>query len=373
MPLRSTDVDVAHEHARAVSLAAGDGVLVSVIVNNYNYARFLGTAIASALAQTYLNTEVVVVDDGSTDSSAKIAQSYGSRIILVLKKNGGQGSAFNEGFTRSSGQIVIFLDSDDYLFPTAVEEVVAVYRPDAAKVHYRLTVVSADGQPIGQHPPPDAPLHDGDVVPILLERGHYTTPVGSGNAYSRSALERVLPVPEEDFRYGADGYVIATVPFYGSVIALNTPLAAYRFHGNNYSGMPGVLDVGRFHYAITHHNAVERAIARAARDIGVESRSGLMLRYPGHVEARISSLRMDPSSHPIPGDRRIVLTLRGIVATWRYADVSIVRRVVDTAWFVGVGSIPRGLAEHLIAWKYVRSSRPRIVQAVVRQIRRWIG
>src|ERR1700757_584817 len=67
----------------------------TVVINNYNYGQFLGTAIESALGQTYANTEVVVVDDGSTDDSREIIASYGDRVRAVLKSNGGQASAFN--------------------------------------------------------------------------------------------------------------------------------------------------------------------------------------------------------------------------------------------------------------------------------------
>src|SRR3954451_20463787 len=95
--------------------------LVSIVIDNYNYARFLPEAIESALAQTYPDTEVIVVDDGSTDDSREIIASYGSRVRPVLKTNGGQASAFNAGFAASRGDVVLFLDSDDTLFPEAVE------------------------------------------------------------------------------------------------------------------------------------------------------------------------------------------------------------------------------------------------------------
>src|SRR6266446_10892486 len=94
--------------------------LASVIVNNYNYARFLREAIDSALDQTYRNTEVIVVDDGSTDGSREIIASYGDRIIPVLKENGGQNSALNAGFLLSRGNVMLVLDSDGVVFSTAV-------------------------------------------------------------------------------------------------------------------------------------------------------------------------------------------------------------------------------------------------------------
>ena len=79
------------------------GPRVSVVVNNFNYERYLGEAIDSALAQDHDDVEVVVVDDGSTDGSADVVRAYGSRVVPVLKPNGGQGSAFNAGFAAATG------------------------------------------------------------------------------------------------------------------------------------------------------------------------------------------------------------------------------------------------------------------------------
>src|SRR5690242_13648165 len=93
--------------------------LASVVVNNYNYARFLPEAIDSALDQTWAETEVIVVDDGSSDRSREIIAGYGDRIVRVFKENGGQNSALNAGFSRSRGDVILFLDSDDALLPTA--------------------------------------------------------------------------------------------------------------------------------------------------------------------------------------------------------------------------------------------------------------
>src|SRR5688572_2252661 len=94
--------------------------LASVVINNFNYGRFLGSAIESALAQTYPQIEVIVVDDGSTDESRSVIASFARRIKSVLKENGGQASALNAGFKASQGGVIIFLDADDTLLPTAV-------------------------------------------------------------------------------------------------------------------------------------------------------------------------------------------------------------------------------------------------------------
>ena len=77
---------------------------VSIIINNYNYGQYLGSAISSALSQSYSSVEVIVVDDGSTDNSQEVIGNYTKSIVPVVKPNGGQGSAFNEGLAplRSS-------------------------------------------------------------------------------------------------------------------------------------------------------------------------------------------------------------------------------------------------------------------------------
>ncbi|MBN1874039.1 MAG: glycosyltransferase family 2 protein, partial [Anaerolineae bacterium] len=104
-----------------------DTPLVSILINNYNYAEFLSAAIDSGLAQTYPNVEVVVVDDGSTDNSREVIAGYKNRIIAVLKENGGQASAFNAGVAASRGDIVCFLDSDDIFLPEKITEIVTAF------------------------------------------------------------------------------------------------------------------------------------------------------------------------------------------------------------------------------------------------------
>jgi glycosyltransferase involved in cell wall biosynthesis len=108
---------------------------VSIVITNYNYGRFVARCIDSALAQCYPNTEVVVVDDASRDNSREIIQSYGKRVVPVLQgRNGGQGAAFNAGFHACQGEVVLFLDADDWLYPHAVARIVAALSPGVAYV-----------------------------------------------------------------------------------------------------------------------------------------------------------------------------------------------------------------------------------------------
>src|SRR5579862_1223696 len=121
-------------------------LLGTVIVNNYNYGRFLRDAIDSALCQSYRHKQVIVVDDGSTDNSRDVMATYKDQIIAIAKENEGQASAFNLGYAHSRGDVVVFLDADDLLMPTALEKAVAVFQdPNVVKVQWQLYVINEEG------------------------------------------------------------------------------------------------------------------------------------------------------------------------------------------------------------------------------------
>src|SRR5262249_49623928 len=172
-------------------------VTASIVINNYNYGRFLRDAIGSALNQSYPHVEVIVVDDGSTDGSREIIAGYGDRIIPVLKQNGGQASAYNAGFARSCGKVILFLDSDDMLLRTAVERSLPHFRnPGTVRVHWPLWKTDRRGAKTGEIFPKE-PLAEGDLRELVIQEG----PIGqeAGSAWARSFLERVLPIPEPEF------------------------------------------------------------------------------------------------------------------------------------------------------------------------------
>ncbi len=99
--------------------------LVSVIITNFNYGRYLRDAIDSVRAQSYPNVECIIVDDASTDESPSILAALAAEFpeIKIIRKdsNAGQTAAFCDGFAASDGDYVIFLDADDVLLPAAVE------------------------------------------------------------------------------------------------------------------------------------------------------------------------------------------------------------------------------------------------------------
>jgi glycosyltransferase involved in cell wall biosynthesis len=208
--------------------------LASVVVNNYDYARFLGEAIDSALTQTYPHVEVVVVDDGSTDDSRDVIQRYGDRIVPVFKPNGGMASAYNAGLEASRGSAIFMLDADDVFLPELVATAVPLLGEGAVKVHWPLWEVDADTRRTGRVIPGPS-LADGDLREALIREGPdaYLSPPTTGNAFARNYLEEVFPVPEREFRRHADTYLVTLAPLYGQIARIAEPQACYRMHGSN--------------------------------------------------------------------------------------------------------------------------------------------
>jgi glycosyltransferase involved in cell wall biosynthesis len=208
----------------------------SILIVNYNYGRYLSSSIDSALSQTWPNVQVVVVDDGSTDESSLIMQTYGSEIETVYKKNGGQASGANAAFPLLTGETVIFLDSDDLLEPDAIEKTIGFFEdPDIVKVCWPFTIIDRNGSPTGETK--FRRISSGNFRRQALRMGpasHYT-PAQSGNFWRKSFLDEVFPIHETDFRNIVDAYLFTFSPFFGSFRSVPEPLTRYRVHGSNIS------------------------------------------------------------------------------------------------------------------------------------------
>lgn len=99
---------------------------VSVIIPTFNRASYVCEAIDSVLAQTYQDLEIIVVDDGSTDDTLPVLETYGERLRLLRQKNSGPAVARNRGIFAARGEYIAFLDSDDLWVPSKLEKQVAV-------------------------------------------------------------------------------------------------------------------------------------------------------------------------------------------------------------------------------------------------------
>ena len=123
---------------------------VSVIIPAYNSARFLAESIQSVLQQTFVDLELFVIDDGSTDDTRQVVAAFESdpRVRYVHQQNRGAATARNRGITHSSGKYVAFLDADDLWSPEKLQKQVAVLQENSeiAAVHTASYLVQLDGQ-----------------------------------------------------------------------------------------------------------------------------------------------------------------------------------------------------------------------------------
>lgn len=313
--------------------------LASVVINNYNYARFLRDAIDSALAQTHAPLEVVVVDDGSTDGSRDVIETYGNRIVRVFQENGGMASAVNAGFRASRGDVVVFLDSDDLLLPTAVARAVELLRDaQVVKAHWPLQEIDVAGKQTGGVIP-RFPLPEGNVRDLIREHGPMSGngPPTSGNAWSRRFLEQVLPMPEAELRQHADAYLNTLAGLFGVIARVPDPQGRYRVHGrNDYASEPMLERLQRNLYMYHYRCSLLSAHLRAS---GVEIHPAAWKTsdnpYYRHLVRRLSILQEISALVP-PGDTFILVDEGAFGQGPVIADRYCVRFPADT-------ENPRGL------------------------------
>ena len=208
-------------------------VRVSVVIDNYNYGRFLGACVDSVLSQDFPagDLECIVVDDGSTDESRAVLARYGSRIKAVLKPNEGQALTFNRGFAEATGEVVCCLDSDDVWLPGKVRRVVEAFEanPEAGVVQHYLREVDSSLNPL----PQELPAWPERLTLEQFLAGGAIFTATTGLAYRKKYLDKVLPIPAELFYY-LDDFLTVGVLFQAPGVNVSEVLGWHRIHGNNF-------------------------------------------------------------------------------------------------------------------------------------------
>jgi glycosyltransferase involved in cell wall biosynthesis len=243
--------------------------LVSVVIINYNYGRYLRECIESVLRQNYERMEVIVVDDGSTDESRAVIESYGGRICCSFKPNGGVISATNYGFQLSRGSVVIFVDADDYLLPGAVNaHAEALREPGVVRSQTYMTVQDATRSSGGRMPAKRAA--DGDLRELILERGPgaYVCPPTSGNAWARSFLEQIFPLSDGLKGVPQDALLMDAAPLFGKTVTLERRGAAYRMHSNNASAALAGMTLDNIQKILEQYEKRSTRLAELATTLG---------------------------------------------------------------------------------------------------------
>lgn len=217
--------------------------LVSVILTSYNYEEYISESIHSIFNQTYRNIELIIVDDGSQDSSRKVIEETITNapfpVTTVFKDNGGQASAFNEAYTKVAGEVVSFLDSDDTWFTNRMQQVIDFMQmfPDGAIYQHQME--TGKGLKRGG-------MLSADVFQLWKQWGNGVFNIAdsyvgmlfspfvptSGLTFRKTILDRVFPIPEQLVTC-ADAFLTRTTTAYGPLYSLPTTLGLWRDHGQN--------------------------------------------------------------------------------------------------------------------------------------------
>ncbi|MEP7042330.1 MAG: glycosyltransferase family 2 protein [Dokdonella sp.] len=211
----------------------------AVVVTCYNYKDFVEEAIDSALAQTRVAAQIIVVDDGSTDGSTQLLRErYGSdpRITLVCVANGGQLSAFQQGLAHVDADVVCFLDADDRWSPEYLEKIGALFdeRSDVDFVFTNICLFGNDTRRLGFA---DRATDFGyTVVSTYILGQKYGAPT-SALALRSAWARRTLDLPRDQlpaWRICADNCLVYGASVLGArKYYLPTDCVHYRTHGNN--------------------------------------------------------------------------------------------------------------------------------------------
>ncbi|OUL36831.1 glycosyl transferase family 2 [Nostoc sp. T09] len=212
--------------------------LVSVLVPNYNYAKYVGETLDSAIRQTYSHYEVIVCDDGSTDQSCEIIEAYlqkDSRIKLIRKPNGGVGSALNTAYQESKGQIICILDADDVWMDNKLYKIVEAFKaePSSGFAIHNVIPVDANGNVIERKPLLSS-MASGWMAISALENGGFIDdlPPASALCFRREVTDCIFPL-NEAFVRNADALVRNFALFLSSIVPVKDVLSKYRLHGSN--------------------------------------------------------------------------------------------------------------------------------------------
>jgi glycosyltransferase involved in cell wall biosynthesis len=337
---------------------------LSMIIANYNYRDFVGAAIESALAVDWPDKEVIVVDDASTDDSRTVIEGFQGRVAAYFRPKSHQLGAHMFGFEQSSGDIIIFLDSDDLLEPEVMQEVAKVWRPGVSKIHYRMNLIDATGTQLGSALPQFPPKDDPEKLRrTFLRTMTYTTPPGSGNAYSRDFVHKVFAfgptIPQ------SDAVLLTIAPILGDVLTIRKPLARYRIHGASWGAMARSLNPAKLRQRL--HQDIERAhlFATVSRQLRLSVPRDPLRDSLNHLEYRLASHLVEPSAHPFPEDTKSSLVYRLISSAAKSSQMPLRDRAILIAWAIACALAPGYYRRNLILWRFSASSRPPVIKTLL--------
>jgi hypothetical protein len=250
------------------------------------------------------------------------------------------------------GDVVIFLDADDLLMPTAARLAATAFAadPDAARLQFRIAPIDETGQLL-----PRLPATAVGVSPIsgdlrsaeLASPFEMPTVPTSANAFRTAALRQIMPIPEQRYgSWGADYYLVHLSTLLGSVIYHPEIGAQYRVHGGNaFQPQAAVLDLERIRREIGYQLVTLDCLSCLADRLAL--RHAQPIASMSNTSLRVISLKLAPDAHPVPADRLSTLLAASATAARRRRDLSPARRIGQVAVLAAICLSPRGSAVKL--------------------------
>jgi glycosyltransferase involved in cell wall biosynthesis len=209
----------------------------AALIDTYNHERFIEEAIVSVLEQDFPSSEleILVVDDGSTDRTPEIVKKFAPKVRYLRKENGGQASAFNFGIPEARGEVIAFLDGDDWWKPAKVTEVMETFdkNPWAGVVGHGIIQVDATAGTATAIAPKVPGCFDMQSRKGAQMFRDYMCFLGTSRVSIRkSVIEHVTPIPEP-IVVEADEFMSAVAIAHSSAVLLPACLTHYRLHDQN--------------------------------------------------------------------------------------------------------------------------------------------
>jgi glycosyltransferase involved in cell wall biosynthesis len=204
--------------------------LVSAVIINHNYGRYLGKCIDSVLAQTYPRVETIVVDDGSADDSLAVLRSYSNRLTVISQSNKGPSAARNAGIARSTGEWIAFLDADDLWMPEKIREQSEYFYDESVGIIFcSLEYIDEFGIGLGCS-------HSTFTEDPLSQLATFTYPaIGGSTAVVRADCLRRLGSFDETLFHAEDLDLWIRVAAQYEARTIPAPLVRYRKHSGSLS------------------------------------------------------------------------------------------------------------------------------------------
>lgn len=197
--------------------------LISVVIPSYNHSRYLKAAIDSILAQDYPQVELIVIDDGSTDSSQQILAAHPGQFHREFQPNQGQVATLNRGWQMSKGDIIGYLSADDVLLPGCISAAVQCLEahPDAVLSYCDFNLIDPESAVVRQVQAPECSYRDMAVRMLC--------PPGPGAFFRRSAFEKA-GLWHTGYRQLLDFEYWLRLGLHGRFVRIPQVLAGYRVH-----------------------------------------------------------------------------------------------------------------------------------------------